>query len=74
MEKEYQLFITLNGEIVIKNNDSLTIWIVDKLGIAQAFSTDRELHEMILFPIEKIPKGKRWKRHEAWIEKNFSKS
>jgi hypothetical protein len=74
MSNEYEIFISYNGEIVIKNNDSLHIYIVNENGIMNAFTNDSELHEMILFPIERIPKGKKWKRHQEWIEKMFSKS
>jgi hypothetical protein len=69
MDKEYSLFLSLNGEIIVKNNESLSIWLVDKFGIAQAFANDKELFEMILFPIDKVPKGKTWKRHRQTIKK-----
>jgi hypothetical protein len=72
MDKNLQLFLSLTGEIIIKNNDSLLIYIIDQFGISQAFANDKELFEMILFPIEDIPKGKTWKRHREFIKKLFS--
>ncbi len=68
MKDQYSLFLSLNGEIVIKNNDSLLIYIIDQYGIAQAFANDKEMFEMILFPIEDVPKGKTWKRHRKFIK------
>lgn len=72
MKDRYSLFLSLNGEIVIKNNDSLLIYIVDQYGIAQAFANDKEMFEMILFPIDDIPKGKTWNRHRSFIKKLLS--
>lgn len=69
MDKEYSLFLSINGEIIIKNNESLLIYIVDKFGTAQAFANDKELFGMILFPIDNVPKGKTWKRHREFIKK-----
>ena len=69
MNGEYSLFLSLNGEIVIKNNNSLLIYIIDQYGIAQAFANDKEMFEMILFPIKSVPKGKTWKRHREYLRK-----
>jgi hypothetical protein len=69
MKDQYSLFLSLSGEIVIKNNDSLLIYIVDQYGISQAFANDKEMFEMILFPIERVPKGKTWERHRLITRK-----
>lgn len=74
MDNHYSLFLTLRGEIVIKNNDSLLIYIADNNGTIQAFANDKELFDMILFPIERIPKGKTWKRHRDSLKKILSSS
>jgi hypothetical protein len=74
MEKNYRLFLSISGEIIVKDNESLSIWIVDKFGIAQAFANDKELFEMILFPIDDVPKGKVWKRHRKTIQKILSET
>ncbi len=70
--ENYSLFLTLNGEIVIKDNDSLLIYFIDQYGTSQAFANDKELFGMILFPISKIPKGKVWKRHREKLKKILS--
>ena len=69
MAHQYKLYMSLTGEIIVKNDDSLCIWVIDRLGIRQAFSNDSELHAMILFPIGSSPKGKTWKRHREELEK-----
>lgn len=68
---DYEIFISYSGELVIKNNKSLHIYIISVNDTMNAFSNDDLLHQMILFPIERIPKGKKWKRHREWIEKIF---
>lgn len=74
MASDYCLFLSLSGEIIIKNNNSLLIYVVDQFGISQAFANDKEMFEMILFPIEKVPKGKTWKRHRKFIKKLLSEN
>lgn len=69
MSNDYSLYLSLSGEIIIKNNNSLTIYVVNEFGISQAFANDKELFGMILFPLEKIPKGKTWKRHRKKLKK-----
>ena len=67
--EHYSLFLSINGEILIKNNDSLIIYIVSESEIMQAFANDKEMFSMILFPISSVPKGKTWKRHRRLIKK-----
>lgn len=68
----YELYLSITGEIIIKNNNSLLIYIVDRTGISQCFANDKELFEMILFPVQSIPKGKTWKKHREFIKKLFA--
>jgi hypothetical protein len=69
MSHQYNLYLSLTGEIIVKNEESLCVWVIDNIGIRQAFANDNELHAMILFPIGSSPKGKIWKRHREELEK-----
>jgi len=73
MIEGYEIFLSYTGEIIIKNNNSLLIYKIDQYGIIQAFANDNELHQMILFPIERIPR-RIWKRHSHQLKKIFSEA
>jgi hypothetical protein len=70
MKKEYEIFLSYLGEIIIKNNNSLLIYKVSDAGIEQFFANDNELHGMILFPLDKIP-NEIWEKHKNNIRKYF---
>ena len=71
MEKCYEIFLSLDGEIIIKNNGSILIYKDTKFGLLQFFSNDKELHNMILFPLNSIPR-RIWNRHKKKIQKMLS--
>jgi len=71
MDQSCEVFLSLNGEIIIKNNDSLLIYCIKDDMIQQAFSNDTELHQMILMPLKKIPTFV-FKKHREKIIKFFN--
>lgn len=71
MDKTYQIFLSSYGEIVIKSDKSLIIFKIINDQLEHFFAKDDELHSMILFPIDSIPRTV-WKHKNQYLIKLMS--
>jgi hypothetical protein len=73
VKRNYEVFLSYTGEIIIKNGESILIYRFEGEEQLCAFATDVELHDMLLFPLKEVP-VKIWKRHKKRIKKFFSEN